>query len=303
MDFEANLTLKKYGKSFYWARLFLSRDIGSSATTLYSFCRLLDDIADGDLPGGADRLVHIDEQLRGVVSAKEIEVCHFLRLANKEKLNLEIARQLVLGLIGDQNKVLTQSKHELIKYSYRVAGTVGLMMAPILGAQDNQAEPFAIDLGIAMQLTNISRDLLEDARLGRRYIPAHWCDQITPKEIIQIALNPNEKIRRNILKTSIDRLLFLAEDYYVSGLSGLSYLPSRSHLSIGIAAFVYRAIGEKLRKRNLEWWQGRQVVNIAGKVYSSIRFLPELHTRLKKPLNHNRHLHRELKGLPGANFK
>ena len=108
MDFEANLTLKKYGKSFHWARLFLSRDVGSSATTLYSFCRLLDDVADGDLPGGAGRLVNIDEQLKGVLSAKEREVRHFLRLADKEKLNLEIAHQLVLGLIGDQNKVLTQ---------------------------------------------------------------------------------------------------------------------------------------------------------------------------------------------------
>ncbi len=303
MDFEANITLKKYGKSFYWARLFLSREVGSKATTLYSFCRLLDDVADGDLPGGADRLVHIDEQLKGVVSAKEREVCHFLRLANKEKLNLEIAHQLVLGLIGDQNKVLTQSKLELIEYSYRVAGTVGLMMAKILGARDKKAEPFAIDLGIAMQLTNISRDLLEDANLGRRYIPANWCEGITPEEIVQIAANPDEKKRRNVLITSIDRLLLLAEDYYVSGLAGLLYLPSRSHLSIGIAAFVYRSIGEKLRQKNLEWWQGRQVVGVLGKAYSSIRFLPELHIRLKKPLIHDKYLHRQLEGFPGANFE
>ena len=303
MDLEASKILQRHGKSFYWARLFLPNNIAAEATTLYRFCRFLDDIADGDLPGGGDRLINIDGQIKGTISINEKEVSHFLQLADKKKLDLDIVHQLILGLISDQKKVLVQSTFELVQYSYRVAGTVGLMMAPILGSRDKNAEPFAIDLGIAMQLTNISRDLLEDATLGRRYIPENWCEGIRPEEIVQVAADPYEEKRRNILANSIDRLLLLAEDYYRSGLAGLCYLPPRCHLSMGIAAFVYREIGEQLRRKNLEWWRGRQVVGILGKVSSSMSFLPELNVRLKRPFIHNKNLHKGLEELPGVNIK
>ena len=302
IDHDANRNLKTYGKSFHWARFFLHKNIGTPATSLYGFCRLLDDIADGELPGGTERLIDIDNQIKGVALIKEKQVDQFLKLADKYKISFETVHQLILGLLDDQSNNLTLSQTDLLKYSYRVAGTVGLMMVPILGARDKQAEPFAIDLGIAMQLTNIGRDLLEDAFLGRRYIPASWCQGITPAEIINIAADPGERERRGVLMRSIDRLLLLAESYYKSGLVGLTYLPLRSHLSIGVAAFVYRAIGEQLRRERFEWWRGRQIVGVYGKLAASARFMPWLRLRLNNLPKHDGSLHRGLEEFPGINI-
>ena len=109
-----------------------------------------------------------------------------------------------------------------------------------------------------MQLTNIARDVLEDAENHRRYIPGVFCNDMPPKEILAGAFD-NDLLTREIIKSSINQILHIAEKYYDSGLLGLSYLPVRNHLAIGIAAIIYRQIGRKLlKKRNsmVDWQTG-----------------------------------------------
>ena len=244
------------GKSFYWARHFLGSDVAKKATQLYAFCRYLDDIADGDAPGGLDRLHAIDEALLNG-SPKGCDaplIDNFFKLACEEKIPVQAARDLLSGLIFDQGAVLINDENALIRYSYQVAGSVGLMMSRLLGRCDIKADAFAVDMGIAMQLTNIARDVREDASLGRRYVPASWCGELSPEEISRGVSDAESKCRLPIMN-GIAKSLAKAEAYYASGFSGLAYLPWRSDLAIGIGASVYRGIGRQLKRRKYAWWQ------------------------------------------------
>ena len=214
----------------------------------------------------------------------------------KQELDLPVfaVKDLLEGLISDQGTVLLLNENQLIQYSYKVAGTVGLMMAPILGISSKKAIPFAVDLGIAMQLTNISRDVLEDAELGRRYIPGEWCDELSAPKIVELAKNGATEDRLKV-SAAIKRTLLLAETYYISGFKGLAYLPPRNHLAILIAGIIYRLIGRRLLNSGTKWWVGRQVVNNTGKLLHS--FYPPLLmlNRFKRLPVHESHLHKCLK--------
>ena len=126
----------------------------------------------------------------------------------------------------DLEKLSFNGEKELINYSYLVAGSVGVMMSNILGCKDDYAYNYAIDLGIAMQLTNIARDILEDAKMGRVYIPKTWSDI----KCIDIK-KPSEKTKSE-LKIATKKLINLSEEYYKSGMKGLAFLPLRSRFSI-----------------------------------------------------------------------
>ena len=220
----ADRMLAAHGKSFHWARRFLGPRAARQATLLYAFCRFLDDIADGDLPGGLPRLRAIDAALATdtVVDppADTPEVATFLALSHEAAIPRAAARDLIAGLIFDQGTVAVADEAALIVYAYQVAGTVGLMMAPILGRRDARADAFAVDLGIAMQLTNIARDVAEDANLGRRYLPASWCGALAPAEIAAGAGDPSAACRAPVA-TAVSETLVRAESDYASGLAGL----------------------------------------------------------------------------------
>ena len=296
----ADSILSKHGKSFHWAKHFLGPTAAHQATLLYSFCRCLDDIADGDRVGGLHLLEKIDTALEmGIVGDLAIDVPEletFLALSEEASIPLTAARDLIAGLIFDQGTVAITDQDALVTYAYQVAGTVGLMMAPILGRVDQRADAFAIDLGIAMQLTNIARDVAEDAGMGRRYIPANWCETLTSAEI-SACIASQETKNRAIISAGIVKILDLSESYYRSGLSGLAYLPWRNHLAIGVAAKVYRAIGSKIVRHNYEWWRGRQVTSGYEKLIASAESLPLLISRRKKPDFHDFNLHSPLKDI------
>jgi phytoene synthase len=203
-------------------------------------------------------------------------------------------KDLLEGLISDQGTVLLLNENQLIQYSYKVAGTVGLMMAPILGISSKKAIPFAVDLGIAMQLTNISRDVLEDAKLGRRYIPGEWCDDLSAPEIVKLGKDGTTEDRLKV-SAAIKRTLLLAETYYISGFKGLAYLPPRNHLAILIAGIIYRLIGRRLLNSGTKWWLGRQVVNNTGKLLHSLYPPLLMLNRFKRLPAHESHLHKCLK--------
>jgi phytoene synthase len=169
------------------------------------------------------------------------------------------------------------------------------MMCRVLNCQHSRADSFAIDLGIAMQLTNISRDVLEDAKMGRRYVPASWVD-LSAAEIAEADTSCH-----NAVAKGVEQLLDLAEDYYQSALLGIQLLPFRSRFSINVALRVYRQIGWVLRRRKLRWWQGRVYVNNAEKALLSLRSLMDLRPRAVP--QHRAELHQYLQGLAGVDSK
>ena len=203
---DAKLTLKKNGKSFYWAGKFLPSAYIDRASELYQFCRVLDDIADS---GERRSLQTLKEIKSNFINHKELKFKNNCNLKYPSFFNIyskKAATHLIDGLILDQNTVLFKEEEELIQYSYYVAGTVGLMMCDALKCKNKDAYLFAIDLGIAMQLTNIARDVLEDAKMGRRYIPGSWINNITPHEMVKAVEDKNTEILMNV-SVGIKKLL------------------------------------------------------------------------------------------------
>ena len=287
------------GESFHWAKRFLGKKMGSEAAKLYAFCRLLDDMADGDIENGPARLVNIRAALIEGNTDADPALKSFSPLMEDQEFPLPVLIALIDGLLDDQReKVLFVDEAELLRYAYRVAGTVGLLMCHVLDCHGPDAKAHAIDLGIAMQLTNIARDVLEDAQMGRRYLPATWTGDISPQQIVDAANNPGSQ-HGQIITQSVERLLAMAEQFYASGAKGFSQLHWRAHMSIAIAAKVYRQIGVQLASKGYVWHQGRQVTSRARKLICSLKAVAGLSKRIvRKKHEHNSNLHNSLGGLP-----
>ena len=235
-------SLAANGESFHWAKRFLGKKMGTEAAKLYAFCRLLDDMADGDIENGPARLVNIRAALIEGNTDADPALKSFSPLMEDQEFPLPVLIALIDGLLDDQREeVIFVDEAELLRYAYRVAGTVGLLMCHVLDCHDPDAKAHAIDLGIAMQLTNIARDVLEDAHMGRRYLPATWTGDISPKEIVAAANNPSGQ-HGQIITESVKRLLAMAEQFYASGAKGFPQLHWRAHMSIAIACCAPRQI-------------------------------------------------------------
>ncbi|MDB2469518.1 phytoene/squalene synthase family protein [Alphaproteobacteria bacterium] len=293
----ADKALAVYGKSFHWARRFLGQHMGMKAAQLYQFCRILDDMADGDIEHGPKRLGRIRKNILTTGIASDPLLTHFQPFLTKQEFPTEVIVALIDGLLSDQRLVRIKSDAELLSYAYHVAGTVGILMCDVLDCNDEQALSHAIDLGIAMQLTNIARDVLEDAGMGRRYLPASWVGNLTPEQIVTLSKTPDGDAALQITN-AVSRLLTLAEDYYKSGITGLSYLPLRAHISIAVAALVYRQIGVQLAQQNYPWHSGRQSTSINTKIKCSLRAVGTLRLRFQKATPHDSSLHDTIVGLP-----
>ena len=293
---KAKLILKKNGKSFYWAGKFLSEDYINRAAELYSFCRALDDIADSGNPTSLRHLTDIKLNINNnlhseIENSYSIKYPQFFNVSSKKA-----AMDLIDGLILDQKSILFEDVSELIRYSYHVAGTVGIMMCDALKCENQDAKLFAIDLGIAMQMTNIARDVLEDAKMGRRYIPASWIGNISPEDIVS-AVKKNDKKKYDTISQGIKKLLTLADKYYISGAMGFRYLPFKTRMAISIASGVYRQIGIQLKRKDYNWYHGRQVTSIPTKVRITIIKIIEEIFRRKVFTQHQLELHKFLKEL------
>ena len=284
--------LARHGKSFYWASLFLGPKLAERAAQLYQFCRFVDDLADGDLSERKESLEDIRARLEGHSVAAGPEIESFLQLASENNIPLIAAKELLDGMLSDQTAAAFDSEADLLRYCHAVAGTVGLMMCRVLNCKDQRADSFAIDLGIAMQLTNIARDVLEDAKMKRRYLPASWINVPASK------ISASNVACHAPVASAIERVLDLAEEYYVSALVGIRLLPFRSRFSITVALRIYRQIGVLLQRRHLRWWDGRIYVPASEKVLLTLRSLLDLMPATI--LSHNQHLHRDLKGLAGV---
>ena len=232
--------LSIYAKSFSWAGFFLPKKTLKKCSTLYDFCRVADNIAD-DL----EELVNKEKkfnQFENDFNNKKLNdpvIKNMWGLMEEFNISVKIVQDLLIGIKSDiKVKVKFNSRKDLLIYSYRVAGTVGLMMAKILKVNKKSSLRSAIDLGIAMQLTNISRDVIEDSKNNRFYIN---------KDFEEISSTIN-----------------LADTFYENSFYSIKEIPFSFRFSILVARRIYRKIGYKiLNKKNLENYQN------AGKIYVS----------------------------------
>ncbi len=233
--------LEKHAKSFYWASFFLSKEIFNKCSSLYNFCRTLDDIVDDEnnLEMKKENFLKFKKNFMDKDLNNQI-IKEMWLLINNEKISEKIVVDLFNGVETDlKEKVQFNSKKELLVYSYRVAGTVGLMMSKILKVKNKEALKGAVDLGIAMQLTNIARDVCEDRDRNRQYIKP---DFLTIKETIN------------------DSQIF-----YQKSFNSISCIPLRSRFSVILARRVYKKIGDYILKQKTT-----ENYNKAGKIYVPI---------------------------------
>lgn len=265
----ADEILTAKGRSFHWARHLLGKKHAERATRLYAFCRHLDDLADEptSLSEARKRIAAArGDILRG--ESNDPAIADGIILARECGIGKAPILDLLEGAASDLEIVGMEDVDQLIRYCYRVAGTVGLMMCRVLNVDTPSAYPHAIDLGIAMQLTNICRDVAEDAAMGRRYLPASLVGDLSPAELTHPKASARSKACLGIVV-----LLELAEEYYKSGEAGLSYLPLRARGAILVAARVYHAIGRDLISRGCDCWSERIVVSTTRKAAISVTAL------------------------------
>jgi 15-cis-phytoene synthase len=267
--------LAQRGHSFHWARRLLSARHAERATRLYGFCRRIDDVADEatDAAAAHAELAVVRQALQSgecadARAAHSAETADMLQLMRVCGIDPVVPLELMRGVEGDLGEVRVADMDELLRYCYRVAGTVGLMMTAALDVTVPEALPHAIDLGIAMQLTNICRDVREDACLGRRYLPATLVGPLEPVALI----DPTPSVRATVTH-ALRMLLDTADLHYASGEQGLRYLPAGASTGILIAARVYRGIGTVLREREFDCWSSRAKVSTAGKLAITLRAL------------------------------
>jgi 15-cis-phytoene synthase len=304
LNADAVLAIK--GSSFYWARYFLGKTHAERATRLYRFCRYIDDIADEALSNKAAEAIlkAISQDIRRRESQHPITQ-DILLLMNECEIEPDLIIALIEGVTQDLYPVAMQDLDSLLRYCYFVAGTVGVMMCKILDVKDPRAYPFAIDLGIAMQLTNISRDVAADAALGRRYLPFNILKNSTMADLTldNLVMPPDEK--KVYLQQCVNKLLTLADGYYESSSYGLHFIAIKPRLSILIASSIYHQIGLLLKARKYQYWLGRVRVSKKAKVFTTIKTLLSIvvtphfwHFMHPNKHTHDAKLHAALNNLP-----
>ena len=268
----ADKQLTQRGRTFHWARRLLSATHAERATRLYGFCRHVDDLVDEcPSPGAAQTALALVRQALQTGQSDDAATCDMLQLMRGSGISPAIPLELIDGMESDLGKVHVADMAELLLYCYRVAGTVGLMMTRVLDVTALEAQPHAINLGIAMQLTNICRDVREDALRGRRYLPATLVGAVEPAALI----DPDHATRMATLHT-IRALLDLADQYYSSAEHGMHYLPPGARAGIRVAARVYQEIGVVLRQRGGDCWTSRATVGTTAKAAITARVLSDM---------------------------
>ena len=286
MSNEFKNILKKHAKSFYFAGLLLDKQTLNDAAILYAFCRQLDDSADNLKSNNTYDLKYLIEDYRQPVPKDSVNL-YFKKIQKKYALKQKFIDDLILGVTSDTNFKQPQNVKDLLLYSYQVAGTVGALMAKILGATSQNAEKFAIDLGIGMQLTNISRDIKEDSINNRIYIPQNMLpNNFSLKDIL------NEKNKKCIFDAT-NQILEIAEKYYQSGIDGIYFIPSRNRFSILIAAILYNSIGKKIVKNKHVYLKKRIYLNFFEKIFILIKnyFTKNKQYKITEPVHKTNELH------------
>ena len=293
-------TMARHAKSFTWAARLFPRQTAVDVAVLYAFCRYVDDTADHQTAHVArHKLGNLRSDLNAALSCHP-DVQAFIDLAQRIQIDSRIPQIFVEAIKSDTGKVRVGRWDDLIRYAYGVASTVGLMMCSVMRVRDPAALPFAVDLGIAMQLTNIARDVVDDACNDRLYLPHEMLGaDIEPHQI----LTGEPNIRQQVANAR-EQLLDRAAQYYRSADKGMRFIPFRARLAVITAARLYEAIGPHIRAKST--WGGRAFVRDSEKIWrtmcavGSALINPLYWNAGRQPL-HDSKLHLALRGLPGTN--
>jgi len=260
-------SIKKGSKSFALASRVLPPELRDDASMLYAWCRYCDDVIDGQEMGHgqiADYKIGQGERLEQLrkdtadaladVPTDNPVFAGLARVVKTHTIDHKHPFDLLKGFEMDAEDRVYESVDDILDYSYHVAGVVGVMMANIMGVRDEATLDRASDLGLAFQLTNIARDVIDDAKADRVFVPQ---DLLTkhgaPIEAANLAKASNWPAAHKAACEQLD----IAEAYYDSAKVGINELPFRCAWAISAALAVYREIGERLREGGPEAWNGR----------------------------------------------
>ena len=265
-------TIRRGSKSFAAAARLFAPAMRDDAVLLYAWCRHCDDVIDGqELGHGAvpssdsseDRLHRLRNETARALEGRATDPVFvaFGALMRRRAIPAELAYDHLDGFAMDVEGRRYATLDDVLAYCYGVAGVVGLMMAHVMGVKDRSVLQRACDLGLAFQLTNIARDIVDDARVGRVYLPEDWLREAgIPRD--QLA----EPQHRAALAGVARRLVSAAEPYYASAAVGITALPFRAAWAIATARGVYRAIGTEVVRRGPAAWNRRVSTSKADKL-------------------------------------
>ncbi len=265
-------------KTFAQAAMFFKKDQYLAASQIYQWCRHCDDVID-ESPATMETWRELS---RSTFTLSNDPVFHdFFMIRKKYDIPDFYPRELLTGMEMDLNKNYYTNFDELRLYCFRVAGTVGLMMSHVMGLYDERALSHAAKLGMAMQLTNIARDVREDYLRGRIYLPQEWLclAEINPGELLHAS-------QKSKVRMVVKRLLGEAEELYNYASSGIMYLPFRSALAVTVARNLYREIGREVLRRQEKFLHERVVVSKRRKIFLSFLALLEVIFTLPRRLVH-----------------
>lgn len=261
---ECRRILGHHSKSFALAGRLLPNQTLDKAAVVYAFCRAVDDYIDEAPPAETpERVAELRGRLASLYSGRpqsDPVFGAFQRVARERNIFVQYPDELLAGMAMDAAGTQYETLDDLLLYCYRVAGVVGLMMCHVLGVRHERALRRAAHLGMAMQLTNICRDVTEDWERGRLYLPAEELARAGAPNLVGRLGQPFPVEHREAFARTLDRLLREADRYYRSGDEGLVDLPFRAAVAIRTARGVYSAIGDRLRAQRLNVLSGRAIV-------------------------------------------
>lgn len=287
----SEVAIAQGSQSFAAAARLFDKETRGDAVMLYAWCRHCDDVIDGQTLGHAqeanfrtgqqERLELLRAQTAAALAGEYTNDPTFealRRVVKRHQIPARHPQELLRGFEMDVANRHYATIDDTLDYCYHVAGVVGVMMAMIMGVRDPKVLDRASDLGLAFQLTNIARDVVDDARVGRVYVPTELLEKHGVSDI-----RPDDRSQWPALHAAALELLDLAERYYASAYIGMSSLPPRSAWAIGAARRVYRAIGSKLRAGGPSAWESRVSTSKAEKVGLLALALGDVgRTRLKR---------------------
>lgn len=263
-------TIAHHSKSFSLASALLPRTARHEVWLLYHWCRRADDMIDHSDPAMHGGLIaHLQRELALIYEGERLAdptLAAFQDVVLRREVPQYYGDELIAGLAMDSRHVTYATFDDLLLYCYRVAGTVGLMMAHVLGVRDPDALRQACDLGVAMQLTNICRDVLEDWNRGRLYLPLDRVHDNGGAGIESHLGGPLPETYRDALARTVRDLLDEADIFYRRADDGMKALPWRCAFAVRTARLVYAAIATDLQRRNFDVFGGRAFVSKAGKI-------------------------------------
>ncbi|MCC5811924.1 MAG: phytoene/squalene synthase family protein [Ectothiorhodospiraceae bacterium] len=259
---QSQQSIEQGSRSFAAAARLFDAQTRDSASLLYAWCRHCDDVIDGQVLGFAaetieaqtarERLARLRHMTDAAYQGETVEdpvFQAFQRVVQRHHIPRQYPLDLLEGFRMDVEQTRYESLQDTLRYSYHVAGVVGVMMALVMGVRDRPTLDRACDLGLGFQLTNIARDVREDALIGRCYLPAAWCRE--EGLALEDLAHPDAA---DAVSRLTARLVEEAEPYYASAMIGIRQLPFRSAWAIAAARNVYREIGMQLKR------EGRQAV-------------------------------------------